>query len=302
MKKIRLLFLMSVLGFATLFTGCDKEETGEPKVKYFVDGQEAESAPDKNFYKAVSIESNSKEATIVWDVATWSLETSNTTGKETVNIYFEYQTKPVTVDGIGFDTLQDAFNYIGADAKSIYLTKDVIGGGNTAKDSDIRIELGGFTIDGQGKDTIINNGTMKIYGAGTITNSVNGEYSKSIVNYGDLALIGVTVTNDTDSVAIWNSENGSSILTVDNSDISHSHSNVMTVVNSGTMEIKSGTITGVGDSFHPVVYNNRGSSVLTLTGGSITNNSDGYAIYNESGVINLGGTTYTESYNMPSAE
>ncbi len=293
---------MSVLGFATLFTGCDKEETGEPKVKYFVDGQEAESAPDKNFYKAVSIESNSKEATIVWDVATWSLETSNTTGKETVNIYFEYQTKPVTVDGIGFDTLQDAFNYIGADAKSIYLTKDVIGGGNTAKGSDIRIELGGFTIDGQGKDTIINNGTMKIYGAGTITNSVNGEYSKSIVNYGDLALIGVTVTNDTDSVAIWNSENGSSILTVDNSDISHSHSNVMTVVNSGTMEIKSGTITGVGDSFHPVVYNNRGSSVLTLTGGSITNNSDGYAIYNESGVINLGGTTYTESYNMPSAE
>ncbi len=302
MKKIRLIFLMSVLSVAAFVSGCGKETTGEPKVKYFVDGQEQTAAPDKNYYKAVSIESNSKDATIIWDVATWSLETSNTTGKETVNVYFEYQNKPITVDGIGFDSLQDAFNYIGTESKRIYLTKDVVGGGNTAKDSDISIELGGFTIDGQGRDTIINNGKMRIYGPGTVTNSVNGEYSKSIVNYGELSLLGITVTNDTDSVAIWNSENGSSVLIIENCDISHSHSNVMTVVNSGSMEIKSGTISGVGDSFHPVIYNNRGSSVLTLTGGSITNNSDGYAIYNESGVINLGGATYTESYNMPSAE
>ena len=117
-----------------------------------------------------------------------------------------------------------------------------------------------------------------------------------------ITLQGVTVTNDTDSVAIWNSENGSSVLTIKDSDISHTHSNVMTVVNSGTMEIVSGSITGIGDSFHPVIYNNRGSAVLTLTGGSVTNNAEGYAIYNESGVINPGGTTYTESYNMPSAE
>ena len=302
MNRFKTFLFASVLCATAFLAACTGETTGDPKVKYFVDGVEAEAAPDKNFYKAVSIESNSKEATIIWDVATWSLETSNTTGKETVNVYFEYQNKPVTVDGIGFDSLQDAFNYIGNGSKRIYLTRDVKGGGNTAEGAEINIELGGFTIDGIGEDTIINNGKMTIYGAGEITNSVNGEYSKSIVNYGDLTLQGVTVTNDTDSVAIWNSENGSSVLTIKDSNISHTHSNVMTVVNSGTMEIVSGSITGVGDSFHPVIYNNRGSAVLTLTGGSVTNNAEGYAIYNESGVVNPGGTAYTESYNMPSAE
>ncbi|MCR4647614.1 MAG: hypothetical protein K5776_00900 [Lachnospiraceae bacterium] len=302
MKKLSCLFVTSVLAAAMFFTGCSSNETGDPKVKYIVDGQEQESAPDRNFYKAVSIESNSKDATIIWDVATWSLEASNTTGKETVNVYFEYQDKPVTVDGIGFDSLQDAFNYIGSESKRIYLTKDVKGGGNTAPGSQINIEMGGFTIDGVGEDTIINNGTMTIYGAGTITNSVNGEFSKSIVNYGDLTLQGVTVTNDTESVAIWNSENGSSVLTIKDSEVSHSNPAVMTVVNSGTMEIVSGSVTGCGDSFHPVLYNNRSGSVLTLTGGSVTNTADGYAIYNETGTINLGAGTYSNSYNMPSAE
>ncbi len=302
MKKLSCLFVTSVLAAAMFFTGCSSNETGDPKVKYIVDGQEQASAPDKNFYKAVSIESNSKDATIIWDVATWSLEASNTTGKETVNVYFEYQDKPVTVDGIGFDSLQDAFNYIGSESKRIYLTKDVKGGGNTAPGSQINIEMGGFTIDGVGEDTIINNGTMTIYGAGTITNSVNGEFSKSIVNYGDLTLQGVTVTNDTESVTIWNSENGSSVLTIKDSEVSHSNSAVMTVVNSGTMEIVSGSVTGCGDSFHPVLYNNRSGSVLTLTGGSVTNTADGYAIYNETGTINLGAGTYSNSYNMPSAE
>lgn len=302
MKSIKHILLASAIILTGFIAGCGKNPSGAPKVKYIVEGKEASAAPDKNLYKVVSIESNSKEAVIIWDVATWTLQTSNTTGKETVNVYFEYQDKPVTVDGIGFDTLQDAFNYIGTDTKRLYLTRDITGGGNTAKDSDISIELGGFTIDGAGSDSIINNGKMTIYGAGTITNTVDGEFSKSIVNYGELTLQGVTVTNSTNSVAVWNSENGSSVLTVKDSDISHSLASVMTVVNSGTMEIVSGSITGCGDSFHPTLYNNRSQSVLTLTGGSITNTADGYAIYNESGTVNLGEATYSESYNIPSAE
>lgn len=302
MKSIKHILLASAIILTGFIAGCGKNPSGAPKVKYIVEGKEASAAPDKNLYKAISIESNSKEAVIIWDVATWTLQTSNTTGKETVNVYFEYQDKPVTVDGIGFDTLQDAFNYIGTDTKRLYLTRDITGGGNTAKDSDISIELGGFTIDGAGSDSIINNGKMTIYGAGTITNTVDGEFSKSIVNYGELTLQGVTVTNSTNSVAVWNSENGSSVLTVKDSDISHTLASVMTVVNSGTMEIVSGSITGCGDSFHPTLYNNRSQSVLTLTGGSITNTADGYAIYNESGTVNLGEATYSESYNIPSAE
>ena len=125
MNRFKTFLFASVLCATAFLAACTGETTGDPKVKYFVDGVEAEAAPDKNFYKAVSIESNSKEATIIWDVATWSLETSNTTGKETVNVYFEYQNKPVTVDGIGFDSLQDAFNYIGDGSKRIYLTRDV---------------------------------------------------------------------------------------------------------------------------------------------------------------------------------
>ncbi|MCR5849042.1 MAG: hypothetical protein K6G75_13135 [Lachnospiraceae bacterium] len=302
MNKIKYILLTSLIAATAFLCGCESNSVGAPKVKYIVDGKEQESAPDKNYYKTVSIESNSRDASIVWDVSTWTLESSNTTGKETVNVYFEYQDKPVTVDGVGFDSLQDAFNYIGTDSKKVYLTKDVTGGGNTAEGSDISIEMGGFTIDGAGKDTIINNGKMTIIGAGTITNSVNGKYSKSIVNYGELTLQGVTVTNDTDSVTVWNSENGSSVLTIKDCEISHSKETVMTIVNSGSMEIVSGNITGCGDSFHPVIYNNRGSSVLTLTGGNVNNTADGYSIYNESGVVNPGATTYGESYNMPSVQ
>lgn len=302
MNKFRYIILTSILAMVMMFAGCDKEANKDPKVHYIVDGEEAKEAPDKNFYKAVSIESNSEDAVVVWDVATWKLETSNVTGKETINVYFEYQDKPVTVDGIGFNTLQEAFDYIGAGNKRVYLTKDVNGSGTSAVGSVINIELNGFTIDGNGEDTIINNGEMYIFGAGVITNTVNGDYSKSIVNYGTLTLQGVEVTNTTDSVTVWNSENGSSTLTIKDSNISHIKSSVMTVVNSGNLEIVSGSITGTGDSFHPTLYNNRGTSVLTLTGGNIANTADGYAIYNESGAVVYGMGTYGDSYNMPEVE
>lgn len=302
MNKFRYIILTSILAMVMMFAGCDKEANKDPKVHYIIDGVEAKEAPDKNFYKAVSIESNSEDAVVVWDVATWKLETSNVTGKETINVYFEYQDKPVTVDGIGFNTLQEAFDYIGAGNKRVYLTKDVNGSGTSAVGSVINIELNGFTIDGNGEDTIINNGEMYIFGAGVITNTVNGDYSKSIVNYGTLTLQGVEVTNTTDSVTVWNSENGSSTLTIKDSNISHIKSSVMTVVNSGNLEIVSGSITGTGDSFHPTLYNNRGTSVLTLTGGNIANTADGYAIYNESGAVVYGMGTYGDSYNMPEVE
>lgn len=303
MKKLCYIIAVSALALVTMFTGCDKgEKVKEPKVHYIVDGEETSNAPDKNYYKAVSIESNSEEASVVWDVASWSLETSNISGKEVINIYFEKQDKPVTVDGIGFNSLQDAFDYIGTGNKRVYLTKDVEGAGVSAVGSEINIELNGFTIDGKGQDTIINNGTMYIFGSGVITNTVNGEYSKSIVNYGNLTLQGVEVTNTTDSVTVWNSENGSSTLTIKDSNISHIKSSVMTIVNSGSMEIVSGTVTGTGDSFHPTLYNNRGTSVVTLTGGNIANTADGYAIYNESGSVVYGAGTYGDSYNMPAVE
>ncbi len=301
MNRFKKLFvILSVAATAMLCACSGKEATTE--VRYFVDGTETKTAPDKNFYEAVDIKSNSKDAVIVWDCATWDLQASNIEGTVKVEVYFEYQKSPVTVDGIGFDTLQEAFNYAGTNPKRVYITRDLDDYGKTAVGSDINLELGGFTIDGKGNNTVTNNGKMTIFGNGTITNTVDGDYSKSIVNYGELTLQGVTVSNSTNSVCIWNSENGQSVLTLKDSKVSHSVSSVMTVVNSGTMEIVSGSITGCGDSFHPTVYNNRSGSVLTLTGGDISNSADGYSIYNESGVINIGATTYGESYNMPDAE
>lgn len=305
MNKFKITVLTFAIALVSVFAACSKgSETSEPQVKYFVDGKEQACAPDRNMYEAVSIESNSKDANIAWNSSSWELEMSNIKGNEKINVYFEYQTHPVTVDGIGFDDLQSAFNYIGSEggAKRVYLTADVNGAGTTAVGSDIAIEMNGFTIDGCGRDTIINNGKMAIYGAGTITNSMDGEYSKSIVNYGELTLQGITVTNSTSSVCVWNSSNGSSSLIIKDSYISHSASGSIAVINSGNMELVSGSITGCGDAFHPALYNNDSSAVLTLTGGSVDNTSEGYAIYNDGGTIVLGGATYGESYNMPSAE
>lgn len=300
MNRIKKIMLLVSVAATAMLCACAGAKP-ETKVKYYVDGVEQETAPDKNFYEPVDIKSNSQNASVIWDCATWSLQTANIEGKVNIEIYFEYQKNPVTVDGIGFATLQEAFNYAGTDQKKVYLTRDLQDSGSTAVGSNIDLELGGFSIDGQGKDTIINNGKMMILGQGTITNTVDGEYSKSVVNYGELLIQGAVVSNSTNSVTIWNSENGQSVLTIIDSEISHSVPTVMTVVNSGTMELVSGTITGCGDSFHPTLYNNRAESMLTLSGGSVNNTADGYSIYNENGIVNVGGTAYGESYNVPEA-
>ena len=76
MKSIKHILLASAIILTGFMAGCGKNPGGAPKVKYIVEGKEASAAPDKNLFKAVSIESNSKEAVIIWDVTTWTLQTA----------------------------------------------------------------------------------------------------------------------------------------------------------------------------------------------------------------------------------
>lgn len=272
---------------------------GNPKLKvnYSVDGKPVDELPSQGFYEIVSIKTNNKNANATWDCNTWSLTTDTLTKNTTVNLDFAYTTHPFTVNGMGYDTLQDAFNAAGDSHAEIYLTKDATGAGSTAVGSDITFYLNGFTLDGTGSDTIINNGKMEIIGAGTITNTVSmGDNSKTLVNFGTLSITDVIIDNQTDAFGVWNSNNGQSSMTVNNCTIARTGNEIITVVNSGEMKITGSTITGSGDLTHPVLLQNDGKAVLDISGSTVSNSGSGYGLYRESGTVNTGDAT-----NIPNA-
>lgn len=272
---------------------------GNPKLKvnYSVDGKPVDELPSQGFYEIVSIKTNNKNANATWDCNTWSLTTDTLTKNTTVNLDFAYTTHPFTVNGMGYDTLQDAFNAAGDSHAEIFLTKDATGAGSTAVGSDITFYLNGFTLDGTGSDTIVNNGKMEIIGAGTITNTVSmGDNSKTLVNFGTLSITDVIIDNQTDAFGVWNSNNGQSCMTVNNCTIPRTGNEIITVVNSGEMKITGSTITGSGDLTHPVLLQNDGKAVLDISGSTVSNSGSGYGLYRESGTVNTGDAT-----NIPNA-
>mgnify|MGYP003302783905 CR=1 FL=1 len=112
----------------------------------------------------------------------------------TVNVYFNYTVLPFKINGMGYASLQEAFNAVtDSTPVTIETTANYVGFGATPVGSDITLNLNGFTLDGQGFDTITNNGTLVINGDGIITNTIAGDYSKSLVNYGNLTINNVTV-------------------------------------------------------------------------------------------------------------
>lgn len=272
---------------------------GSPKLKvnYSVDGKSVEELPSQGFYEIVSIKTNNKNANATWDCNSWSLTTDPLTKNTTVNLDFTYTSHPFTVNGMGFDTLQEAFNAAGEKHADIHLTKDASGGGVTPVGSDITFYLNGFTLDGTGSDTIVNNGNMSIVGAGTLTNTVSmGDNSKTLVNFGTLSITDVIIDNQTDAFGVWNSNNGQSSMTVNNCTIERTGNEIITVVNSGEMKITGSTITGSGDLTHPVLLQNDGKAVLDISGSTVSNSGSGYGLYRESGTVNTGDAT-----NIPNA-
>lgn len=294
--KVILLNLLLIFILSVFLCGCKEPEV---TVNYYVDDALSNTAPDRNFYDFISIESNNEKANITWDMSSWQLVTENIKKDTIVNIYFEYTSSPFKINGIGYSTLQDAFNSVTDTAPvTIETTADYAGFSATPINSNITLNLNGFTIDGEGFDTITCNGTLVINGEGTITNTVDGEYSKSLVNYGNLTINNIIVENTTANVAIWNSNNGGSVMNIDNCTITRDELDCIVVINSGEMHFNSGTITGAGDKTHPVLYNNAEVAVLHLNGGMITNTSDNYTVYRDEGTVIHNDTVFENSYGL----
>lgn len=294
--KVILLNLLLIFILSSFLCGCKEPEV---TVNYYVDDALSNTAPDRNFYDFISIESNNEKANITWDMSSWQLVTENIKKDTIVNIYFEYTSSPFKINGIGYSTLQDAFNSVTDTAPvTIETTADYAGFAATPINSNITLNLNGFTIDGEGFDTITCNGTLVINGEGTITNTVDGEYSKSLVNYGNLTINNIIVENTTANVAIWNSNNGGSVMNIDNCTITRDELDCIVVINSGEMHFNSGTITGAGDKTHPVLYNNAEVAVLHLNGGMITNTSDNYTVYRDEGTVIHNDTVFENSYGL----
>jgi len=294
--KVILLNLLLIFILSVFLCGCKEPEV---TVNYYVDDALSNTAPDRNFYDFISIESNNEKANITWDMSSWQLVTENIKKDTTINIYFEYTSSPFKINGIGYSTLQDAFNSVTDTAPvTIETTADYAGFAATPINSNITLNLNGFTIDGEGFDTITCNGTLVINGEGTITNTIDGEYSKSLVNYGNLTINNIIVENTTANVAIWNSNNGGSVMNIDNCTITRDELDCIVVINSGEMHFNSGTITGAGDKTHPVLYNNAEVAVLHLNGGMITNTSDNYTVYRDEGTVIHNDTVFENSYGL----
>lgn len=301
MKYAKRLLLILVLTFAFMsLIGCEEPVL---TVNYYIDGELNNTTPDRNFYDFVSIECSNEKAQATWDENTWKLTTADIKKDTTVNIYFKYTDSPFKINGVGYATLQDAFNSVTDTTPTVIeTTADFSGFAATPVGSDITLNLNGFMLDGIGFDTVTCNGTLVINGEGLITNTVSGEYSKSLVNYGNLTINNVTVENTTSNVAVWNSNNGGSVMTINDCTITREELDRIVVINSGEMYFNSGSITGAGDKTHPVIYNNADIAVLTLNGGTVINTSDNYTVYCDAGTVIHNDTVAENTYGVEEDE
>lgn len=280
----------------------------DPKltVNYYIDGKKTETLPDQGLYEIKSIRCSNKDANATWDCNTWSLKTETLKKNTSVDLDFTYTSHPFTMNGIGYDTLQEAFNAAGTETAVIHLTREATGSGTTAVGSDITFYLHGFALDGQGGETIVNNGKMTIYGKdenagaeaegtdarGILANSTgSGENSKTLVNFGTLIAYDLIINNSTSSFSVWNSNNGESTMELHNCLIERSEPEIIALVNSGTLLLDGCMIYGGGDLAHPAVLQNAANASLKLVNTKITNSGSGYSIFRESGTVESDGAS-----------
>ena len=298
MKQLRTSIFLATLCLLSciFFVGCGEEPV--VTVNYYIDDAKVEEIPDRNFYDILTLDSTNADANATWNQNTWSLTHTPVKKDTEINIYFEYTKHPFKINGVGYDDLLEAFATIPLDTPiTIELTRDYEGFISSPMNSDITLNLNGFTLDGVGFDTISCNGKMTINGEGTITNTVFGEYSKSIVNYGILTLNNVTLENKTSNVTIWNSNNGGSVLRANDCQISHEQDCIV-IINSGDMALANCNVTGNGVETHPTIYSNVETATLALYGGSVKNTSTGYTIYRELGSVSFNEITVENTYGL----
>ncbi|MBQ7972879.1 MAG: hypothetical protein IJ291_05455 [Lachnospiraceae bacterium] len=298
LRTCLLTFIMSLM-MCFLLTGCGKAEA---TVYYYVDGIKAETVPDRNFYDIISVESDNEEANVVWDAGTWSLSHDELSKDTVINVYFQYTASPFKCDGVGYATMQEAFDAaVSGSTHTIHVTADYNGYGVTPVDSDIVLNLNGYTLDGMGYDTITCGGKLLINGEGTIRNTIAGDYSKSLVNYGTLTVNNVKVENTTANVSIWNSNNGGSVMIMNNCTVNR-EDDCIVIINSGDMTLNACTVTGAGTEIHPVIYNNAEIAILRISDSVVSNTGTGYDIYRDEGIVDSYNTTVNNPYGLEKAE
>lgn len=286
MKKKLLYIFTLALGISLHISGCTQKEEPAPvdtpynlEIKYTIDGVETETVPNGQFYDVNSI-TGGKEVNAEWDVESWSLNVDEPKHSDVIcTVDFTYTKSPFKMNNVGYASLQDALNAVTTDTPAVIdMTGSYNGYGITVVDTDVTLNLNGFTIDGMGSDTITNQGNLTIMGNGLLTNSITGEYTKTIVNYGTLTLKDLKITNSTDNVTVWNSFNGYSTINLYNCDVTHAVSASNVIINSGTMNLYGGLYHAASDVGYSVIKLNHSGAILNYYDGSIVNSKDGFTV------------------------
>ena len=273
----------------------DCNDTGKRQVliTYSIDSSAVATAPDGNLYDVKAITCSS-EVGQTWDTKTWELKHNDVYSNENCNVDFTPTVASFKVNNIGYNTMYDAFSAAELDKETVvYMTKDFNGNATISNGKTINLKLNGHKIDGVGMDSLTNYGEVIIEGPGIITNTVNATLTKSLVNYSIMTLKDVTVTNTTtSSIAIWNSDNGKSIMNMYETEVYRDDAISSIITNSGIMNIYSGNYHTANAS--TIFSINVAAAVLNQYGGVINNtNASGYSINRSLGIFNHYGGTYS---------
>ena len=303
MKK-RFLFMTMLFTLCLCAAACGKKNTEEADeeiveeestdfdiiIGYTVDGEAIDGAPNYAKYDYVSI-TGGEEAGAYWDEEDCTVYCTGTSKKDiTVIVDFTPTVYPIKMHNKGYTDLQDAFDdaTIGT-VEDIFLWQDYEGSAIVPSDAKIVLYLNGNTIDGVGNDTLTVRGTLTVYGEGSLVNTVENESelsSKTIANYGNLTLDGVTLTNSTSSVTLWNSSNNYSVVNLYDCDITHNLNESNVMINSGTMNIYSGIYHAVSGEGYSVLKINYADAVVNYYDGTFVNYAEGFTVTLLDGTFN----------------
>lgn len=188
------------------------------------------------------------------------------------------------VDGVEYGTLKEAIG--NANGKTVTLLKNVVESITIDANSNITLDLAGFTLTNEAsKHTITNNGTLTITGNGTVDNVSHGK--GALVNKGTATLISGTLVRSMEKgdkpADQGGTNNGNSWYVVDN--------------NGGTFTMIGGKILGTS-GYSSAVRNLE--ATFNMEGGEITNPF--IALKNDdNGTISMTGGTVSTTKKSGSA-
>lgn len=206
-------------------------------------------------------------------------ETEPITGDITLYASWEFGNYVALVNGIGYDTLEDAIDAVpeGSVKTRVTILKDITLSDTLSIPSNKWVELdgGNRTISGSLASLISNSGKLDII-SGTITTPTMTTTSTLIVNESGATL------NVSGGTLLNPSNNGTlEFLTISN-------------ISGGTVNITGGRLETYGQS---ASINIKGKSTLNVSGGEIIAHSvtKGQAIYTENGTVRISGSAYLEN-------